>query len=175
MWMYFTAKNTVHYLDVLPELVSSYNSTYHRIIKMAPNQVSLLNVGLVRRNLYGNVKSKVKFKFRVGDRKSRRTNLRRDIYLTGQRRSSFTICKRVTKEHPIYKLTDDSEDTSCGEYFSVCKQKRGRDTFLLVKWKGCPEMFSSWVNEKDVKNLQKEYQSSHWPFSQTWTKHRRLI
>ena len=69
--------NTIHYLDVLPELVSSYNSKYHRSIKMAPNQVSLLNVGLARRNLYGNVKSKVKLKFRVGGRvrisKSRRT------------------------------------------------------------------------------------------------------
>ena len=40
VWKYFTAKNTVHYLDVLLELVSSYNSTYHRSIKMAPNQVS---------------------------------------------------------------------------------------------------------------------------------------
>ena len=55
MWKYFTAKNTVHYLDVLPELVSSYNSTYHRSIKMAPNQVGLLSVGSVTRNLYGNV------------------------------------------------------------------------------------------------------------------------
>ena len=68
MWKYFTAKNTVHYLDVFLELVSSYNSTYHRSIRMAQNQVSLFNVGLVRRNLYGNVTSKVKFKFRVGDR-----------------------------------------------------------------------------------------------------------
>ena len=42
---YFTAKNILHYLDVLPELASSYNSTYHRSIKMAPNQVSFLNVG----------------------------------------------------------------------------------------------------------------------------------
>ena len=33
------------------------------------------------------------------------------------------------------------------------KKKRGRDTFLLVKWKGYPEKFNSWVNEKDVKNL----------------------
>ena len=68
MWKYFTAKNTVHYLDILPELVSSYNSTYHMSTKMAPNQVGLLNVGLVKRNLCDNVKSKVKFKFCVRDR-----------------------------------------------------------------------------------------------------------
>ena len=35
--------------------------------KVTPNQVSLLSVGLVRTNLYGNVKSKVKFKFLVVD------------------------------------------------------------------------------------------------------------
>ena len=77
LWTYFIAKNTLHYLDVLLELVSFCNSTYHRSIKMAPNQVSVLNVGLVRRKLYGNLKSKVKFKFHVGDgvriSKSRRT------------------------------------------------------------------------------------------------------
>ena len=61
MWKYFTANNTLRYLDVLPELVSSHNSTYHRRIKMTPNQVSLLSVGSVRRSLFGNIKSKVKF------------------------------------------------------------------------------------------------------------------
>ena len=35
--------------------------------------------------------------------------------------------------------------------------------FLLVKWKAYPEKFNSWVNEKDSKNLSKEYQSSGKP------------
>ena len=34
---YFTVKNTAHYLDVIPELVSFYNSTNHRSIKMTQN------------------------------------------------------------------------------------------------------------------------------------------
>ena len=75
---------------------------------MAPNQVSLLNIGLVRRNLYGNVKSKVQFKFRVGDRihisKSQRTF--KKGYLPNWTEEIFTICKRITKERPIYKLTN---------------------------------------------------------------------
>ena len=37
MWKYFTSKNTIHYLDVLPELASSYDSAYHRSIKMYKN------------------------------------------------------------------------------------------------------------------------------------------
>ena len=75
---------------------------------MAPNKVSLLSVGLVRRNLYGNVKSEVKFKFPVGDcvhiSKSRRTFKRG--YLPNWTEEIFTICKRITKERPMYKLKD---------------------------------------------------------------------
>ncbi|KAM7444529.1 hypothetical protein ABFA07_006827 [Porites harrisoni] len=43
MYKYFTAKNTLTYINVLPQLVSSYNSTYHRSIKMKPSQVTKAN------------------------------------------------------------------------------------------------------------------------------------
>ena len=33
MWKYFTANNTVKYIDVLPSLIEKYNNTYHRSIK----------------------------------------------------------------------------------------------------------------------------------------------
>ena len=100
---------------------------------MAPNQVSLLNVGSVRRNLCGNVKSKVKFKFCVGDRvrigKSRRT-LKKG-YLPDWTEKIFTICKRITKEIPIYKLTDDSGEILEGSFYKeelqkVIKEQRGQ-------------------------------------------------
>ena len=38
MYKYFTAKNTLSYIDVLPQLVSSYNNTYHRSIKLRWNR-----------------------------------------------------------------------------------------------------------------------------------------
>ena len=125
---------------------------------MAPNQVSLLNVGSVRRNLYGNVKSKIKFQVRVGDRlrisKSRRTF--RKGYVSDWTKEIFTICKRITKERPIYKLTDDSREILEGSFYEeelqkvtkednlfciesiLHKQKRGKDIFLLIKWKRVP-------------------------------------
>ncbi|KAI3373856.1 hypothetical protein L3Q82_022428, partial [Scortum barcoo] len=40
MWRYFTANNTRRYLDVLQDLVRSYNHTYHKSIKMTPMQVT---------------------------------------------------------------------------------------------------------------------------------------
>ena len=52
MYRYFTASNTLRYIDVLKELVESYNSTYHRSIKMKPIQVSKANSDIVRRNLF---------------------------------------------------------------------------------------------------------------------------
>ena len=85
---------------------------------MAENQVSLLSVRLVRRNLYGNIKSTVKFKFSVGDRvrisRSRRTFEKG--YLDNWTEEIFTISKRITKEHSIYKLTDDSGEILGGSF-----------------------------------------------------------
>ena len=39
MWRYFTHKNTRRYLDVLQDLVHSYNNTFHRSIGMKPSEV----------------------------------------------------------------------------------------------------------------------------------------
>jgi hypothetical protein len=69
MWRYFTYKNTRRFLDVLPDLVHSYNNTYHRSIGMKPTDVDITNEILVRKRLYP-LKStkKLKWKYSVGDR-----------------------------------------------------------------------------------------------------------
>ena len=63
MYKYFTAKNTLTYVDILPQLVSSYNNTYHRSIKMKPRQVTKANEAKVWNTLYGSdVDKRVQFK-----------------------------------------------------------------------------------------------------------------
>ena len=68
---FYTANNEpkASYIDVLQDLVDSYNNTYQRSIGRAPATASLLNPGTVRRKLYGEITSTVpkKFKFHVGD------------------------------------------------------------------------------------------------------------
>ena len=59
LYRYFMAFNSLRYIDVLQDLVDSYNNTYHRSIGRAPATVSLLNVGTVRRTLYGGITSTV--------------------------------------------------------------------------------------------------------------------
>ena len=69
MYKYFMAKNTLTYINVLPELVSSYNNTYHQSIKMKPRQMTKANEAQVWDTLYGDdVRKPVQFKFQVGDR-----------------------------------------------------------------------------------------------------------
>ena len=83
LYHYFTAVNSLCYIDVLQDLVYSYNNTFHRSIGHAPATVSLLNVGTVRRKLYGEITSTAlkKFKFRVGDHV--RLSLRKRLFKKG--------------------------------------------------------------------------------------------
>ena len=53
MYEYLTAKNTLNYINVLPQLVKSYNNTYHHTIKMKPTQVTKANEAKVWDTLYG--------------------------------------------------------------------------------------------------------------------------
>lgn len=59
IWRYMHEKNTKRYIDVLQDLVSSYNDTYHKAIQMPPSEVDATNEGLVLRRLYGKAWAKV--------------------------------------------------------------------------------------------------------------------
>ena len=43
MYKYFTPKDTLTYIDVLPKLVKTYNNTYYCSIKMKPSQLTKAN------------------------------------------------------------------------------------------------------------------------------------
>ena len=58
MFCYFTTNNTLKFVPVLQSLVKGYNRSYHRSIKMAPNQVTEANSSEVYANLYKNKKVK---------------------------------------------------------------------------------------------------------------------
>lgn len=60
MWRYLTHTSSGRYIDVLPQLVSSYNNTYHSSIKMAPSEVNNQNEHIVRSILYPPVNRMIK-------------------------------------------------------------------------------------------------------------------
>ena len=50
LYHYFMGVNSLCYIDILQDIVDSYNNMYHRSIGRAPATVSLLNVDQVRRS-----------------------------------------------------------------------------------------------------------------------------
>ena len=63
------AANTVRCVDVLQDLVKSYNTTYHRLIGMKPINVTESTSKQVRMRLFPSINKRVKQKtfFKVGD------------------------------------------------------------------------------------------------------------
>ena len=66
MWRYFTESQSNKYLEVLPQILSAYNNTFHSTIKMTPVQGSKKeNEHKIR---YVSYPVKEKPKFKIGDR-----------------------------------------------------------------------------------------------------------
>ena len=98
LYEYFTAANTLKYVDVLPKLMYQYNQTYHRSIRMTPAKVTSFNAKEVRDNLYGkDVNSKKKKKkppaFKVGDKRRLNKKFRpfKKGYLPGWTEEVFVV------------------------------------------------------------------------------------
>lgn len=65
---YFWENRTHRWIDVLDQFVENYNNTYHRSIKMAPNQVTDENRKQVFANLYPKIKDNTPPRLKKGDR-----------------------------------------------------------------------------------------------------------
>ena len=171
IYKYFTAKNTLTYINVLPQLVSSYNNTYHRSIKMKPSQVTKKNEAKVWDTLYGDdVDKRVRFKFQVGDRVriSKVKRMFEKSYLRNFTEEIVAVYKRMPRQVPVYKPKDDAGEIVDGTFYepelqNIIKNddvyrvkkilRKGRRKEIIkyfVKWKGYPDKFNSWVAESDI-------------------------
>ena len=64
--------NTMTYINILPDILKSYNNSYHTTIRMAPNQTTSENEHIVYENVYSRKKKtkplKLKpFRYKIGD------------------------------------------------------------------------------------------------------------
>lgn len=168
MYRYFTRANTRRYVDVLDDLLHSYNNTYHRSIGMAPTEVGPHNEDEVRVRLYPTKPKSHRWKYEVGDR-VRIVMQRRPFrkgYLGDWSREIFEIASRLPTSPVTYELRDlDGEvikgrfyepevqkvSKSRDDYFDVDRilktRKRGGKIQYLVSWKGYPAKFNSWVED----------------------------
>ena len=171
LYCYFTGANSLHYIDVLQDIVDSYNSTYHRSIGRAPATVSLLNVGQVSRKLYGKTeRSKPKrFKFKVGDhvRLSLCNQLFKKGYKMDWTEEIFQIVNWLPRTPVVHKVHDLLERPIEGVFYEkelqkvkdpdifrvekvLKKQIRNKKEEYIVRWSGYNSDFDSWLQSTDI-------------------------
>jgi len=168
MFRYFTHANTRRYLDVLDDLLYSYNKTYHRSIGMAPVEVGPHNEEEVRSRLYPPKPKSHKWKLDVGDRVRivmQRQPFRKG-YLGDWSEEIFEVASLLPTTPVTYELRDLAGELIKGKFYEYEVQKvsksdaerfdidrilktrkRGGTIQYLVSWKGYPSKFDSWVDE----------------------------
>ena len=180
MYRFMHEKHTKRYVDVLQDLVSSYNNTYHKSIKMAPAEVTEEQEGEVLQNLYGKAwaedKKQKKPKFKEGDfvRISKYKQIFDKAYTGNWTEEIFLVAVVKLSAVPqiMYKLKDWHGKPIVGSFYDKEIQlvSKGLDDFWkvekvlqttgvrgkkrhLVKWEGHDDTFNSWVSDKDIKKI----------------------
>jgi len=166
MYRYFTAKNTHRYVDVLPDLVYSYNRSYHRSIQMAPADVTPDNEDAIRAELYPIQKKRLNWNLKIGDNVCMTTQRRpfQKGYIGNWSEEIFVVSDRMPTVPVTYKLKDLAGEDIKGlfyenefqlvmksrdalfdiEHILKTRKKAGKVEYF-VKWRGYPAKFNSWV------------------------------
>ncbi|KAF7644711.1 hypothetical protein LDENG_00217140 [Lucifuga dentata] len=131
MWRYFTANNTRRYLNVLQDLVKSYNHSYHTNIKMAPMQVTSENASQVFQNLYRTFSARhqgtIKMKFKKGDLV--RISKLRGVFDKKYEQSFTMKCLQCSTAFLVLPLCTDSKimtENLSRAHFRVAKSENGQ-------------------------------------------------
>ena len=164
MYRYFTAHNTLRYVDVLQPLIHTYNHAYHRSIGMAPHQITPNTVPEVWDRLFGqrlDPKTPPP-KCQVGDRVRLNKKHRpfKKGYLPGRTEEVFVVTH--IRRHPVvtYRLSEwdgtpikgtfyepdvQKVQVSDDSLFRVEKVLKRKGRHVLVRWKGWPAKYDSWI------------------------------
>ena len=166
MFKYFTANNTNKYIDVLDDFVERYNNTRHSSIKMTPVEASRKEKEVrVYRNLYPDFTRRPRrAKVKTGDKVQilKKKGLFEKGFTPNWTEEVFAVSK-IQRTNPVtYKITDLNGEEIQGTFYEQELQKASQEVYRiekivkkdktrsLVKWRGYPENFNSWVDNKDL-------------------------
>ena len=176
MWRQLRHAKTFNYLDSLQDLVTSYNNTPHSSIGMPPSEVSSGDVS--RRLFWSQYKPKPakkiekkkqsKFQYEAGDH-VRVTFTHRTFERAYDEKWSeeiFVVTKRFRQDgKKVYSLEDLTGEEITGSFYEpelqkavfdpnreyiIEKEVERRNGKSLIKWKGWPEKFNTWIDSSTV-------------------------
>lgn len=169
IFRYFTAFETSRYVDVIQDLVHSYNHTYHRSIKTDPASVNRQNQSQVWNTLYGDVVLKEP-KLHENDlvRVSLLSTAFKKRYLPGWSEELFVVDRVVRDQPNYYKIKDLAGELLTGFFYEeelqkiykdtdvyviehiLKKRRRGKQLQFYVKWRSYPDKFNSWIGQSQL-------------------------
>ena len=164
-------KNSNRYIDDLQKIVHSYNSSKHRTIKMAPNEVTKANEGKVLLNIRKSHKTQTSKRDPLKVGQNVRIQRKKGEFEKGATSSwtneDFEIIKsKKTPQKYIYKLKDLAGEPITSIFYpeeltpvappKLYKVEKILSTRInpftkrreyFVKWVGYPDKFNSWVED----------------------------
>jgi len=165
MWKQFSLQGSYKWLDILQDLVKSYNNTKHRTIGMKPKDVTSANEADVLKRFSIKIVSLKKPKFKINDkvRVSKVKQLFEKGYTPNWSTEIFTITK-VVKNNPVtYFLKDYLGQPVGGNFYEkellkvkypdvylIEKILKKRGDKVYVKWLGFDSTHNSWISKKEV-------------------------
>jgi hypothetical protein len=174
IYKYMTENETNRFIDVLQDLVKTYNNRVHRIIQMSPleaetNPDAALKINLQVARQYEKLPRK-KVNFKIGD--FVRIAKQKGKFSRGYNEQTTHEIFRIyqidnRKKIPLYHLEEyDGEEKIKGGFYDfeltlvsteifrvekVIKRRRYRGkNQLFVKWKGFSDKYNEWINEDQV-------------------------
>ena len=161
MWKEFSFNGTYQWINQYKKLVDKYNNSFHRTIKMSPNEVNNTNKRLLLNTVYNNLKVFHKPKFKINDnvRISKYKHLFEKGYTPNWTTEVFKI-KNIQNTNPTTYLLQDYEgnDIKGGFYEQELMKTKFPHTYLVekilkktknrayVKWLGFPSKHNSWID-----------------------------
>lgn len=169
IYRYLTSANTLRYENVLQAIVRGKRSK-HRSIGMAPKDVTFANEKAVWKRLYGKRIRPIRPQFQRGDRVrlNEKHRMFKKGFLPGWTEEVFLVDLVNKTPVPTYRIKEWDETPVRGTFYSedlqkvtlsedhvfridkVVKQKKNQ---FLVRWKGWPAKYDSWMTKKDIKAL----------------------
>jgi len=184
LFKYMYDRQTYRYIDILQDVISSYNDTPHRSISMRPSDVTEDNDLDLYMRVYmpyvnKTARQEPKFAFSVGDvvRISYGKQKFSRSYQEQFSEELFTVRFRIHSFPPRYLLSDSVGENIQGSFYQeelqyvhpdderefkvdqVLKYRKlkGKAREALIKWYGYGPRFNSWIPASQVK----EYKSAN--------------